>query len=125
MGFLRRLFGGSGQEQRVQMTFTTFDQQRPDAELEIVGENSYQDALELVGGGRGTDGPMQKAQQAGDHQELRGDVLRVERRELSVGGLVGDRVAVLAGLEPGQRVVSRGWDHVTVGDSVTIVGEGP
>jgi len=55
----------------------------------------------------------------------RGDVLRVERRELRVGGLVGDRVAVLAGLVPGERVVSRGWESVTVGDFVTIVGEGP
>jgi RND family efflux transporter MFP subunit len=54
-----------------------------------------------------------------------GENLRIERRKLTLGGLRGDRVSVIAGLAPGSRVVSRGQDLVTVGDAVTIVGEGP
>jgi membrane fusion protein (multidrug efflux system) len=50
--------------------------------------------------------------------------LRVERRRVTLGGLRGSRVAVVAGLEAGDRVVSRGQDLVTVGDAVAIVGEG-
>jgi RND family efflux transporter MFP subunit len=50
--------------------------------------------------------------------------LHVERRRITVGGLRGDRVLVLAGVAPGERVVSLGYELLTVGDRVTIVGEG-
>jgi len=50
--------------------------------------------------------------------------LRVQRRRITLGGLRGSRVSVIAGLEAGDRVVSRGQDLVTVGDAVAIVGEG-
>jgi len=49
---------------------------------------------------------------------------RVERRRLVFGGFDGDRVAVVAGLAVGDRVVTHGQDLVTVGDAVGIVGEG-
>jgi hypothetical protein len=42
-----------------------------------------------------------------------------------LGGLEGDRVAVVDGLAVGDRVVTRGQELVTVGDRVAIVGEGP
>jgi len=54
----------------------------------------------------------------------RGSQQRVERRHLVFGGFDGDRVAVVAGLEVGDRVVTHGQDLVTVGDAVGIVGEG-
>lgn len=50
--------------------------------------------------------------------------LHVERRPVAVGGLRGDRVLVLAGLLAGERVVSLGYELLTVGDPVIIVGEG-
>ena len=54
----------------------------------------------------------------------RGSQLRVERRRLVFGGFDGDRVAVVAGLAIGDRVVTHGQDLVTVGDAVGIVSEG-
>jgi membrane fusion protein (multidrug efflux system) len=53
------------------------------------------------------------------------EALRVERRALGLGGLRGDRVSVVTGLRPGERVVTRGAELLTVGDPVTVVGEGP
>jgi RND family efflux transporter MFP subunit len=53
-----------------------------------------------------------------------GTDLRVERRPVVLGGLRGDRVLLIAGLDPGERVVSLGNELLTFGDPVTIVGEG-
>jgi RND family efflux transporter MFP subunit len=53
-----------------------------------------------------------------------GDDLRAERRLVRLGGLRGDRVLVLGGLEVGERVVSFGNDLLAAGDPVTIVDEG-
>jgi RND family efflux transporter MFP subunit len=50
---------------------------------------------------------------------------RIARRPITLGGLRGDRASVVAGLAVGDRVVSFGQDLVTVGDPVTVVGEGP
>jgi len=50
--------------------------------------------------------------------------LRVERRSVTLGGLRGDRVLLIDGLDAGERVVSLGDEFLTVGDPVTIVGEG-
>jgi membrane fusion protein (multidrug efflux system) len=51
--------------------------------------------------------------------------LRIARRWITLGGLRGERAAVVAGLEVGDRVVSFGQEYVTVGDVVRVVGEGP
>lgn len=57
--------------------------------------------------------------------ELReGSIRSVERRPVVLGGLRGDRVLLIAGLDPGKRVVSLGNELLTFGDPVTIVGEG-
>jgi RND family efflux transporter MFP subunit len=53
-----------------------------------------------------------------------GSQQRIERRPLVFGGFDGDRVAVVAGLAVGDRVVTYGQDLVTVGDVVGVVGEG-
>jgi RND family efflux transporter MFP subunit len=50
---------------------------------------------------------------------------RVERRVLTLAGLRRDRVAVVAGVRDGDRVVVRGARLLTVGDVVDVVGEGP
>jgi multidrug efflux pump subunit AcrA (membrane-fusion protein) len=47
-----------------------------------------------------------------------GDV--VQRREVRVGRLVGERVEVLEGLRPGEWVVVDGASFVTAGDHVTV-----
>jgi len=47
----------------------------------------------------------------------------VRRREVTVGPLVGDRVVVEAGLEPGQTVITDGAAWLTDGHAVRVVGE--
>jgi len=44
------------------------------------------------------------------------------RRQVTVGPVVGDRVVVHAGLEPGQRVVTEGAAWLTDGHAVRVVG---
>lgn len=45
------------------------------------------------------------------------------RQQVTVGAIVGDRVVVHAGLEPGQRVVTDGAAWLTDGRAVRVVGE--
>jgi len=45
------------------------------------------------------------------------------RRQVTVGGLVGEHVVVLAGLEPGEAVVTDGAAWLTDGHAVRVVGE--
>jgi len=45
------------------------------------------------------------------------------RRQVMVGGLVGEHVVVLAGLEPGEAVVTDGAAWLTDGHAVRVVGE--
>jgi hypothetical protein len=51
MGFLRRLFGGPS-EQTHELVAWLLDPARADVALDIVGEGSYQRALEAISGGR-------------------------------------------------------------------------
>ena len=46
-----------------------------------------------------------------------------ERRQVTVGQVVGDRVIVEAGLEPGQRVITDGAAWLTEGHPVQVVGQ--
>lgn len=61
MGFLNRLFGNS---QQMSLQLTNFSRQRPDAELDIVGEASYQEAIEKVAGQLGPNGATVTSQTA-------------------------------------------------------------
>jgi multidrug efflux system membrane fusion protein len=45
------------------------------------------------------------------------------RRQVTVGAIVGDRVVVEAGLEPGQRVITDGAAWLTEGHPVRVVGK--
>lgn len=45
------------------------------------------------------------------------------RRQVSVGAIVGDRVVVHAGLEPGQRVITEGAAWLSDGHAVRVVGD--
>jgi hypothetical protein len=58
MGFLRRLFGG-GEPVRTSVETITMEPKHDDAWLDIVGEGSYQSALESLAGGKTPDGPRQ------------------------------------------------------------------
>jgi multidrug efflux pump subunit AcrA (membrane-fusion protein) len=44
------------------------------------------------------------------------------RRQVTVGPIVGDRVVVIAGLEPGEQVVTDGAAWLTDGRAVRVVG---
>ncbi|HEX7374197.1 MAG TPA: efflux RND transporter periplasmic adaptor subunit [Steroidobacteraceae bacterium] len=46
-----------------------------------------------------------------------------QRKQVTVGSIVGDRVIVEAGLEPGQRVVTDGAAWLTEGHPVQVVGQ--
>lgn len=55
MSFLRRLFGGS-RSSTVDLAVSLLTPERDDAALEVVGEGSYQGALERISGGKTEDG---------------------------------------------------------------------
>ncbi len=52
-----------------------------------------------------------------------GEATRVERRPVELGSLHGERVAVRAGLAPGERLVTRGQFFVRDGDAVQVLPE--
>jgi hypothetical protein len=56
MSFLRRLFGGRSDASN-EINAWLLSPARSDAALDIVGEGSYQQALEVISGGRTPDGP--------------------------------------------------------------------
>ncbi len=61
MGLLRRLLGGSQSREAVQKVAAwIFEPERSEAALDIVGEASYQDALNALAGGRDRDGPIRR-----------------------------------------------------------------
>ena len=45
------------------------------------------------------------------------------RKQVTVGSIVGDRVVVEAGLEPGQQVITEGAAWLTEGRAVHVVGK--
>jgi RND family efflux transporter MFP subunit len=47
----------------------------------------------------------------------------VRRRQIMVGEIVGERVVVVSGLEPGQRVVTDGAAWLTDGRTVRVIGD--
>ncbi len=52
-----------------------------------------------------------------------GRLARVQRRAVALGAVHGDRVAVAAGLAPGERIVTRGQHFLSDGERVRIVGD--
>jgi hypothetical protein len=61
VGFLRRLLGA---ERQMTLSLTRFTMQRPEAELDIVGEASYQQTLVGLARELGWDGPVQRSHTA-------------------------------------------------------------
>jgi len=47
--------------------------------------------------------------------------LRVERREIELDGLQGDRVGVVAGLSPGEQIVVEGQHFLAQGDPIVLI----
>jgi len=48
---------------------------------------------------------------------------RVERRDVVLGESVGQRFAVIRGLQAGERVVVRGNEQLSSGDAVRVISE--
>jgi multidrug efflux pump subunit AcrA (membrane-fusion protein) len=45
------------------------------------------------------------------------------RRQVTVGSIVGERVTVIAGLEPGEQVITDGAAWLTDGRAVRVTGD--